>query len=310
MRVAILALLLSLVACSGNRRKVVGVVPKATSHLFFVSIHKGVDEAAKEFGLDILWNGPQEETDHSRQIQIIDAMVAQRVDAIAISATDERAQAASARRAHAAGIPVTVFDSGMAFEDYVTFVATDNRAAGETAARLLAKLLHGRGSVAILKHKPGGKSTGDREVGFREVMAREFPQIRIVAEQYGMADRAKSLAAAENILTAHPELDGIFASAEANSIGAIQALKARGKNGKIRLVTFDTSDPHIEALNDGTIDVMLVQDSRRMGYEAVKSLARRLKGETPEKRMDLPVRQIRKEDLGRPEIEKLLHPLR
>src|ERR1700730_19231228 len=112
----------------------------------------------------------------------------------------------------------------------------------------------------MLMHKPGGKSTVDREMGFDDVLAREFPAIQVVARQFGMADRARSRAAAENILTAHPDLDGIFASAEANSLGAIQALKARNMSGKLKLVTFDFSDEHGAALKDGTLNVMLVPD--------------------------------------------------
>jgi ribose transport system substrate-binding protein len=85
--------------------------------------------------VDTLWNGPNEETDHTRQMQIVDSMVAQHVDALAISATDERALTAPVERAIRAGIPVTVFDSGVNVEGYVTFVATDNYGAGVTAAR-------------------------------------------------------------------------------------------------------------------------------------------------------------------------------
>ena len=127
----------------GPGEKVIAVVPKATSHLFFVSIHAGVDAAAREFGVKTLWNGPNEETDHARQIQIVDAMVAQHVDGLAISATDERALAAPVERAIRAGIPVTVFDSGVNATGYVSFIATDNYGAGCTAARRLAGLIGG-----------------------------------------------------------------------------------------------------------------------------------------------------------------------
>src|SRR5215472_5593451 len=121
-------------ACNRSRREIIGVVPKATSHLFFVSVHAGVDRAAREFGVDALWNGPADETDYNRQIEVVDAMVARRVDAIAISATDERALVAPVERAMRAGIPVTVFDSAVNIEGYVSFIATYNYAAGCTAA--------------------------------------------------------------------------------------------------------------------------------------------------------------------------------
>ena len=115
-------------ACRRASQKVIGVVPKATSHLFFVSVHAGVDQAARDLHVSVLWNGPNDETDYTRQIQIVDAMVAQQVDALAISATDERALVAPLERALRAGIPVTVFDSAVNIENYVSFVATDNHA--------------------------------------------------------------------------------------------------------------------------------------------------------------------------------------
>jgi ribose transport system substrate-binding protein len=289
-------------ACRNSRRRTVGVVPKATSHLFFVSVHKGVDDAAREFGLDVLWNGPNEETDHSRQIQIVDGMIARRVDALAISATDERALAAPVQRAIAAGIPVTVFDSGVNVEGYVSFIATDNYGAGCTAARTLAGLIGGRGKVGVVMHKPGGTSTVLREQGFEATMKQEFPQVVIAARQFGMSDPARSLAAAENILSAHPDLAGMFSSSEPSSLGAIQAVRSRGRSGKLKLVTFDSSRSHVEALADGTIDVMLVQDPVRIGYEAVRSLAEKLRGGSPPQRLDLPARSIVKADLANPEV--------
>ena len=297
-----------LASCQHRTKKLIGVVPKATQDLFFVSVHAGVRAAEKDFNVEVLWNGPREETDYSRQIEIVDSMIARHVDALAISATDHTALVQPVKRAIDAGIPVTVFDSGLDVTGYVTFVATDNYAAGETAARRLSALIGGKGKVAELMHKPGGMSTGDRERGFEDVMAKEFPAIQIVARQYGMADRAKSRDAAENILTAHPDLNGMFASAEANSIGAVQAIKGRNLSGKVKLVTFDSSDMHTEALKDGTIDLMLVQDPYRIGYEAVHSLVMKLNGQTPPQRMDLKVHEIQKADLGQPDVQALLFP--
>jgi ribose transport system substrate-binding protein len=298
--------LLPVLSCRRSRKALIAVVPKATSHLFFMSVRAGVDQAARDFDVNVLWNGPNDETDHSRQIQIVEAMVAQRVDALAISATDERALAASVNRAIRAGIPVTVFDSGVNVEDYVSFIATDNYAAGCTAARTLGKLVGNRGTVGMVMHKPGGTSTVLREQGFEATLKNELPGITIAARQFGMADRARARAAAENILSAHPDISGLFASSEASSLGAIQAIKSRGLSGKVKLITFDFSEAHVQALEDGTIDVMLVQDPFRIGYEAVHSLTEKLQGRTPARRVDLPARSIVKSDLANPEVRSLL----
>src|ERR1700733_8223939 len=213
-----------LAACRRSHEKVIGVVPNDTSHLFFVSVHAGVYQALHDLRVSGLWNWPYDGTDYNRQIQIVDAMVARQVDCLAISATDESALVAPLERAVRAGIPVTIFDSGVRIEDYVSFVATDNYQAGATAARLLAALIGGKGEVAMVMQKPRATSTVLREQGFADTIAKEFPAIRIAARQFGMADPARSRAAAENILTGHPSLAGIFASSEASSIGTLHAI--------------------------------------------------------------------------------------
>jgi ribose transport system substrate-binding protein len=148
----------------------------------------------------------------------------------------------------------------------------------------------------------------EREEGFERVMSREFPKIRVVARQYGMSDRAKARAAAENILTANPDLDGIFASTEPSSSGISLALKGRGLAGKVKFVGFDSSDTMLVDLREGTLDAIVVQDPFRIGYEAVKTIVDKLNGKMPPKQMDLNARVLVKADLDRPEIKTLLAP--
>ena len=294
--------------CGGRRKKTIGVVPKGTSHLFWLSVEAGAMAAGREFGVEILWNGPAQETEYSRQIQIVDSMIARRVDGLAVAAAERKALVQSIDRAMDAGIPVTIFDSGLDSTNYTTFVATDNYAAGQMAARALAKMLEGRGQVAVVMHVPGSFSTMDREKGFEDSMEKEFPLVRIVARQFGLSDRAKAMAAAENILTAHPDLDGLFASTEPSSAGAALALKARGLSGKIKFVAFDSNDAMIEDLKSGTIHAMVVQDPFRIGYEAVRTLVDKLNGRTPPKRLDLSAVVVTREELDKPEVRAVLFP--
>jgi ribose transport system substrate-binding protein len=228
------------------------------------------------------------------------------VDGIAIAAAERKALVSGVDRAIAAGIPITVFDSGLDSQNYLSYVATDNVEAGRIAARTLGELLSSKGKVAIVMHAPGSASTMDREKGFTEVAEREFPGMKIVASQFGMSDRAKSRAAAENILTAHPDLNGIFASSEPSSVGAALALKGRGLTDKVVLVAFDSSDSMIEDLRAGAIDAMVVQDPHRMGFEAVKTLVDKLNGKTPPKRLDLNAIVVRAKDLNEPQVKRLL----
>jgi len=302
------ALLLALPACRGNRTKRIAVVPKANSHEFWVFVHTGAAAAGQKFGVEVLWNGPAQETEYDRQMQIVDSMIAQHVDGLAVAATERKALNRSLDRAAELGIPVTVFDSGVDSTNYLSFIATNNYQGGQMAARELARLVGSKGKVAMIMNAPGSLSTMDRERGFEDVIKSEFSKIEIVARQFSMSDRSKGMAAAENILTAHADLDGIFASSEPSSTGAALALKSRGLSSKVKCVGFDASDDLIDYLKGGTIQALVVQDPFRMGFEAVKTLVDKLNGITPSKQIDLPARVVTKDDLDKPEVRELLHP--
>jgi ribose transport system substrate-binding protein len=306
--IALLLALISLAGCQKSSKKVIAVVPKATSHLFWLSVQAGAMAAGEEYGVQVEWNGPASETEYPRQIQILDSFISRKVDGIALAASERKALVGAVDRAAAAGIPLTVFDSGLDSENYMSFLATNNYEGGQMAGRALARLLNGNGKVAMIMHAPGSGSTMDRERGFEDVIKGEFPGITIVASQFGQSDRSKAMAATENILTAHPALDGIFASSEPSSVGASLALKSRSLNGKVQLVAFDSSDGMIEDLKAGVIAAMVVQDPFRMGHDAVKTIVDKLNGQTPPKRIDLSARVITKADLDKVEVQRLLFP--
>ncbi len=304
----LLASALLLAACHRDAVKRIAVVPKANSHEFWVAVHAGAAAAGQKFGVEILWNGPALETEYDRQMQIVDSMIAQRVDGLAVAAAERQALNRSLDRAAQLGIPVTVFDSGVDSANYMTFVATNNYQAGQLGARELGTLAGDKGKVAMVMNAPGSASTMDRERAFEDVIKAEFPNIQIVARQFSMSARSKGMEAAENILTANPDLAGIFASSEPSSAGAALALKSRGLAGKVKLVAFDSSDDLIAGLKDETISALVVQDPFRMGFEAVKTLVDKLHGATPAKRIDLPARVIHKADLAKPDVHDLLYP--
>lgn len=300
--------LLLMASCNQQKKRLIGVVPKATSHVFWVAVEKGAKAAAKEFQVDIEWNGAPSETEYARQIQIVDSMINRKVDGLAVAATERRALVASVDRAMKQGIPVTIFDSGIEGENYTSYVATNNYEGGQLGARAMGKLIGGKGEVGLILHAPGSASTMDRERGFTDVIEKEFPEIKIVATQYGMADRSKARAGAENILTAHPNLSGFFGSSEPSTTGASLAVKARGLAGKVKVVAFDASDNLVEDMKAGAIQAMVVQDPFQMGYQAVKTLIDKLDGKAPPKRIDLSAKVIFADEVSKPENQRLLSP--
>ena len=305
---ALLIAALALAGCQKPSKRVIAVVPKATSHLFWLSVQAGALAAGEEYGVQIEWNGAAAETEYPRQIQIVDSFISRKVDGIALAPTERKALVGAVDRAAKAGIPVTIFDSGLDSENYMSFLATNNYEGGQMAGRALARLLNGNGKVGMVMHAPGSGSTMDRERGFEDVIKTEFPGIAIVATQFGQSDRSKAMAATENILTAHPALDGLFASSEPSSVGASLALKSRSLGGKVHLVAFDSSDGMVDDLKAGVIAAMVVQDPFRMGHDAVKTIVDKLNGQTPPKRIDLSARVITKADLDKMEVQRLLSP--
>ncbi|MEO7653907.1 MAG: substrate-binding domain-containing protein [Bryobacteraceae bacterium] len=305
--VSLCAVALMTGGCNRQGKKRIGIVPKGRAHLFWQSVHAGAVAAAREANVDIVWNGPATETDFTGQLQIVEAMINQRVDAIALAPIDKTAMVSVVERAAREKIPVVIFDSGIDTENFVAQVATDNYRAGEAAAERLGKLLGGKGKVVIVAVQPGAASTMQREQGFEDVMQKTFPEIQIVDKRYGMADFAKSLQVSENMLTAFPDLDGMFASNESSTVGAAQALKGR-KGSRVKLVGFDSSPTLLEDLEAGQVDSLVIQDPFKMGYESVRAAVLKLGGGTPQKINALPPVVVTKENLHDPKVQAQLKP--
>jgi len=285
----------------------VGVVPKGANHIFWQTVHAGAIKAAQEFGFEIEWNAPSIETDSSRQIEIVDSMINRHLAGIVLAPVDRQALVAVVERAARAGIPVSIFDSAIDTEAIISFVATDNTEAGRMAARRMGEILGGKGKVGLVGFMPGSASTMEREHGFQDEIRTRFPGINIVGLLFGMADRAKAMAVTENILTAQPDLAGLFADNESSSAGAVQALKSRGTKN-VKLVAFDASDQLLADLRGGAIDSIVVQNPFRMGYESTRAIGQKLRGETPPGRQDSGSALITKDDLDREEVKELLFP--
>jgi ribose transport system substrate-binding protein len=285
----------------------VGVVPKGTNHIFWQTVHAGAVKAGREFNLQIEWNAPALEIDASRQIGIVDSMINRHVAGIVLAPVDRKALVAPVERAMKAGIPVVIFDSDLDSPQRITYVATNNREGGRMAARLLAELIENKGKVAVIGFMPGSASTTEREQGFADEMREKSPDIKIIQTIYAKASQAAAMSGTENILTANPDLRGLFADNESSSLGAVQALKSRGET-KVRMVGFDASDQLIADLRHRHLDGLVIQDPFKMGYESTKAIAMKLKGEAPPAVIDSGATLVTRGDLEKPDVIPLLYP--
>jgi ribose transport system substrate-binding protein len=275
--------------------------------MFWQAVHAGALKAAQENNLEIRWNAAAQEGDRSRQIAIVDSMINAGVDAIALAPVDRKALVNVVHRGIDRGIPVAVFDSSLDSDRTIAYIATDNREGGRVAARRMGSVTGGNGKIAILDDMPGSASTTERVNGFREELATRFPAIEVLPVQFVMGDRAKARAVTENLLTAHPDLAGIFADHENAAVGAALALAAR-ENRRVRLVGFDSSEQLVRFLEEGWIDSLVVQNPFRMGYETVRALAVKLNGKEPQKVIDTGSTLVVAPDLSKPKVRELLFP--
>jgi len=212
-----------------------------------------------------------------------------------------------------AGIPVVIMDSGLKSEDYVSFVATDNYKGGMMAGEHLASLLNGEGKVVMLRYQEGSASTMEREKGFLDAIAK-FQGIRVVsANQYGGATTESAYKASENLLNPLKQggkltIDGIFCPNESTTFGMLRALQDGGLAGAVKFVGFDSSEKLVEALRNGSIHGLILQNPMKMGYLGVKTLVAHLRGEKVEKRIDTGVTLVTRENMDQPQIRELLMP--
>jgi ribose transport system substrate-binding protein len=289
----------------GGKAMTVAVIPKGLTHVFWQSVKAGAEKAGQENNVTIKWDGPQKESDTAQQIAIVENAINSKVDGIVLAPLDKAALVGVIGKAKTANIPLTIFDSAADTQDYISFVATDNKKGGALAAERMGKILNGKGKVAIIPVQPNSASTGDRESGFEETIKAKFPGITVIRSNYGNSDRAISLKVTEDVLTANPDIIGIFGPNESSTVGALQALKNRNLIGKIKLVGFDSTKQLEESLDKGEIDSLVLQNPFKMGYEGVKTIVDVKAGKTPDKRIDTGVGLMTKENMNSPEMMAL-----
>jgi ribose transport system substrate-binding protein len=307
------------VSCGKNNQKAdqnaeaepikIAVIPKGTTHIFWNSVHAGAAKAAKELGVQIFWQGPLKEDDRQVQIQTIQNFISRGVNAIALAPLDSRALIPSVKTAKSRNIPVVIFDSDLASEEYDSFVATDNREGGRLSARRLIEVLNGKGKVILLRYLEGSASNTHREEGFLEEVKKAGKGIEVISDnQYAGVTIEKAFQAAQNLLNRYPDVNGVFCPNEIVTQGMLRALQTANKAGKVKLIGFDANETFISALKKDHIHGLALQDPFKMGYMTVKTAAQLVKGEKVERRIDTGVQMVTKENMHTEEMQLLLRP--
>jgi ribose transport system substrate-binding protein len=295
----------------GGGKPVIAVVPKATSHEFWKSVHAGAVKGAREADVEIIWKGPITESDREAQINLVQDFIAQGVSGICLAPLDSQALVPVVREARQAGVPTLIFDSGLDdASDIVSFVATDNYHGGQIAGRHLGALLGGKGRAIVLRYAVGSQSSEQREQGCLDVLKKEFPRIEILSSnEYAGETADKALVKAQQLLlTFGDKLDGVFTPSQHVSTGMLRALEEQGLAGKVKFIGFDPGPELVVALRAGKMHGIVLQDPVRMAQLAVTSLAGYLRGQKIEPRIATGETLATPENMDEPAIKRLLEP--
>lgn len=315
--VCIIAVFVVLVGCGkqesgqdsgANPGLTIAVVPKATSHDFWQTVKAGAEAAGKENNIKIIWKGPAKETDVAGQMSIIENFITQKVDAIVMAATNSKALIATVEKARKAGIPVVTIDSGIDKDIAASFVATDNIDGARKGADALAEMIGKKGKVGLFPIVAGAATSTMREDGFKEAI-KKYPDIKIASTLYSNCDESRAMAVTEDMLTAHPDISGIFSACGPGAVGTARVLEQKGLAGKIKHVAFDAIPAEIDALKNNSIQALIVQNPFKMGYDGVKTAVAVKQGKEVSKRIDTGVVVVTMKNFNEPEIQKVLFPL-
>lgn len=279
----LMALTLLLGACGGGgddsppATATIGVSLLTRTHPFYQDLEAGLRAEAAKHGYRLLVQAG--EFDVARQKDQIENFLVRKVDAIVLSPCDSRSIGTSVQAANAAGIPVFTADIAVLADqaEVVCHVASDNVAGGRLAAQALAQALGGQGEVAIIDH-PEVESVIQRVAGFEEELARH-PGLTVVAKLPGRGTKDMAFRTAEDILQAHPGLDGIFGINDDSALGALAAAEKAGKLGQVAIVGFDAVPEARAAIDAGKIHADVVQQPLEIGRATIAAVTAYLSGQ-------------------------------
>ncbi|MGH3683729.1 MAG: substrate-binding domain-containing protein [Pseudonocardiaceae bacterium] len=286
------------------------VVPKAVGFDFWDSVRKGAQCAASKLtDVTIQWDGVTTETDVTGQVNLLQNFVTRQVDGLVYAATDAKVLAQVTQDTLSRNIPVINIDSGTDPQPAtVPVFATNNVAAAGNAADLLANALGpGAHKVAFIPFQPGTMTNDQRATGFTQGLAKH-PNLTLVTEQSSNSDPNTALSVTENILTAHPDLDGIFAASEPGVIGATNALSQAGKTGKIKLIGWDAAPDEVKGVASGAITALVVQNPFRMGFDSVNAMVQTVRTGQISPNVDTGVTFVTQQNINDPQVQATLKP--
>lgn len=259
----------------------IGLVAKSLGNGFFDAVHKGADEAATALGVEVIFTGPTTPTAEG-QIEVLNALIAQRVDAIAISANDPDAVVPTLQRAMQRGIKVISYDSAVANAGRIVHLApSSDELIGQTVAQLAAELApNGKGKVAVVSATP----TSTNQNSWLQQMQRALPQhpgLQLVGVVYGDDVSDKSYRETVALVKQHPDLSVIVSLSSVGIVAAAKAIEDQGLAGKVQVTGLGLPSELVGYVRKGVVPKFAIWNPIDLGYAATQVATRLARGEEP-----------------------------
>jgi ribose transport system substrate-binding protein len=283
------------------------LVSKGFQHQFWQAVKKGADNAAKDLGIQITFEGPESESQVDKQMEMLQTALGKNPAALGFAALDSQAAIPLLQQAQNRKIPVIAFDSGVDSDIPLTTVTTDNKAAAALAADKMAEAIGGRGKVALVVHDQTSRTGIDRRDGFLEQMKSKYPDIQVLEPQYGGGDHLGSTEIAKAVINGNPDLKGYYGANEGSAIGVVNAVSELGLAGKIVVIGFDSGKLQLDAIKSGLMYGAVQQNPVLMGYKTVESAMKVLKGESLPRIIDSGFLWADKSNLTDPDVAAVIY---
>src|SRR6266513_515875 len=283
------------------------LISKGFQHQFWQAVKQGAEKAAVQYNVRIDFQGPENESQVDKQLEMLQTVLNQKPQALCFAALDSKAAIPLLQKFKDANIPVIGFDSGVDSDITLATAATDNIAAAGAAADKMAGLIGGAGEVAIVAHDQTSRTGIDRVKGFTDQIKNKYPNIKIVATQYGGGDQLKSTDLTKAILQANPNLKGIFGANEGSAIGVLNGVKESGKTGKVVVIGYDSGQQQMDAIRSGAEAGAITQDPIGIGFKSVEAAWKVLNKQSVPKNIDTGFHWYDKTNIDAPDIAALLY---
>jgi ribose transport system substrate-binding protein len=266
----------------------VAVIMASLGNDFYVAQKEGIEgEAAGLDGVELEVSAGRTQSSTDEIVGLIENAMAKDVDAIAVNGSDTEPLLPVLRRVIDAGTPLVLFDApaNELEGEIAAYVGTDNEAGGRAGGEWMAEQLPGGGRVGVVLCVAGHPVTVARLKGFKAGLGDGF---ELVATADAQCDPERGRKVVENMISAHASLDAVFSTSDSQSLGAVKALDAAGKDPVF--VSFDAQAPVVEAITAGdVIDASVAWSAKQIGAEAVRAAVGAARGEQVEKRTLVPV---------------------